>query len=55
VTGEGRVNNIDVLLVRVGMFVQRLGIVIRRFDVDRDGDVDNDDLRLVTAHLGQVC
>jgi hypothetical protein len=55
VTGEGRVNLVDLLLVRVGAFLQRLGIVIHRFDVNHDGRVDSADVNLVQQHLGQVC
>jgi hypothetical protein len=55
VTGEGRVNLVDLILVRVGIFVQRLGVTIRRFDVNGDGRVDVADLKLVQQHLGEVC
>jgi hypothetical protein len=55
VTGEGRVNLVDLLLVRVGVFVQRLGVTIKRFDVNGDGRVDGADLNLVQQNLGRVC
>ncbi len=55
VTGEGQVNDVDGLLVRAGMILQQFGLVIHRFDVDHDGDVDVDDLLLVQQNLGRVC
>ena len=54
-TGEGRVNRVDLILVRVGMLVQRVGVTIRKFDVNHDGVVDVADLKLVQQHLGEVC
>jgi hypothetical protein len=56
VTGEGRVNRIDVLLVRIGAFLQqRLGITIHRFDVNHDGTVNQTDVNLVQQNMGMVC
>ena len=54
-TGEGRVNRVDLILVRVGMLVQRVGVTIRKFDVNHDGVVDVADLKLVQLNLGRVC
>jgi hypothetical protein len=44
-----------VLLMRLGLLFQRFGIYLPRFDVDHDGHVDFDDVRLVQNHLGERC
>jgi hypothetical protein len=49
------VTGLDQKLVRLGAFLYRFGIYIRFLDVDRDGDVDRDDVKLVHSHLGERC